>query len=133
VLDTVSFEVADLSRLGLGHTSGSIVQIDINAAGYGWFVDATVTTDEESTPLDSSGMILETITDSEAHARMDFLTVVRHELGHTLGFEHTVEEGVMAETLDVGVRCLSEEPILRTTVVAFPNSAASNSAYQSFM
>jgi hypothetical protein len=35
--------------------------------------------------------------------RVDLLTVVLHELGHVLGHEHA-DEGVMAETLPVGVR-----------------------------
>lgn len=34
---------------------------------------------------------------------MDLLSVVMHELGHVLGFDHD-EEGVMAETLAAGVR-----------------------------
>jgi hypothetical protein len=34
---------------------------------------------------------------------MDLLTVLMHELGHILGFDHE-EEGVMAETLATGTR-----------------------------
>ena len=34
---------------------------------------------------------------------MDLLTVVMHELGHVLGYDHD-DDGVMAETLAAGVR-----------------------------
>ena len=35
--------------------------------------------------------------------RMDLLTVLEHEVGHLLGYDH-VDGGVMQETLDAGVR-----------------------------
>ena len=47
LLDGVSFEILDLDDLALGFTSGSVIQIDINAAGHGWFVDATPLDDSE--------------------------------------------------------------------------------------
>lgn len=132
-LATVSFEIADLDGLALGHTNGALITIDVDAAGHGWFVDATPYDDEEFLPVDSSDLVLEAITGSKAAGRMDLLTVVMHELGHVLGFEHTGQEGVMAETLDAGVRCLLEEPVVPQTVVAFPTTTAGNSAYRSFL
>jgi Ca2+-binding RTX toxin-like protein len=106
LLDTVSFAVVDLDGLALGYTSKNVVQIDTDAAGHGWFVDATPCDDAEFT-LQPVGL---TATSSGGAAgRMDLLTVVMHELGHVLGFDHTEQEGLMAETLEVGVRYLPVE------------------------
>jgi hypothetical protein len=133
VLATVSFEVADLEGLALGHTSGTSITIDVSAAGHGWFVDATPYYDEEFHQNDSGDLVLEAIKDSEAAGRMDLLTVVMHELGHVLGFDHTEAEGLMDETLEVGVRCLLEEPALPRPVIALAPSDFNNSAYRSFL
>jgi hypothetical protein len=47
LLNEVDFEIADLSGLTLGQTTGTTVLIDMNAAGYGWFVDTTPYDDSE--------------------------------------------------------------------------------------
>src|SRR5262249_4835115 len=67
----------------LGLESGGAVWISPNAAGWGWFTGATA---------------------SPTPGRMDLLTVVEHELGHVLGFEHSAGPGVMEPTLAPGVR-----------------------------
>jgi hypothetical protein len=72
---------------------GGVVWLDDNAAGWGWFVDATPRNDSEfATPGDQG----------EA-GRMDLLTVLEHEVGHLLGRDHAAG-GVMQETLDAGMR-----------------------------
>jgi hypothetical protein len=43
--------------------------------------------------------------------RIDLTSVVMHELGHLLGHDHA-QEGVMAETLPVGVRRVWDDDLL---------------------
>ena len=42
MLGDVHFVIADLDKDELGHTSGNMIVIDADAAGYGWFVDTTL-------------------------------------------------------------------------------------------
>jgi Ca2+-binding RTX toxin-like protein len=101
-LEAVSFEVADLSGLILATTIEDTVWVDVNAAGYGWFVDTT--------PEDASEF-LRRLPDgtrraqpgSEAHGAMDLLSAVTHELGHVLDLEVHEELGT---TLQAGERVI---------------------------
>jgi len=104
VLESVTFSVADLGGLLLGVTAGTTVTLDIDAAGFGWFVDASLADDHEFAS-DGEGH-LAAISGSEADGRMDLLTVVMHELGHVLGFGHYAADTgtVMSDTLEAGVR-----------------------------
>jgi hypothetical protein len=85
------------------------VQIDVNAGGFGWFVDPTPGDNSEFaqavTPAD-----LRASASSPAFGRMDLLTVVLHELGHVLGLGDTSgpgdASGLMAERLSPGERRL---------------------------
>ncbi|QDT27885.1 hypothetical protein Enr10x_32210 [Gimesia panareensis] len=101
----VKVEVVDLQGATVGRAVGDTIYIDINAAGYGWFVD--------DTPLDhseyqyESQLSLIAIPGSAAAGLIDLWTVIQHELGHLLGYEHQ-ESGVMEATLDPGVRKLSD-------------------------
>ena len=78
---------------GVGESGVRHEMLDTNAAGWGWFVDATPRDDSEFTTPGNQG---------EQH-RMDLLTALMHEIGHVLGHEHD-EAGVMAETLTAGTR-----------------------------
>ena len=66
---------------------------NVNAAGWGWFIDPTAGDDSEFTIPGNQG---------EQH-RLDLLTVLEHELGHLLGYDHT-DSGLMADTLAAGIR-----------------------------
>lgn len=89
----LNIQVANLSGSTLGLASGNTIWFDDNAAGWGWFIDATPDDDFEFTTPGNQGEM----------NRMDLLTVVMHELGHVLGHNHA-DDGVMAETLAAGVR-----------------------------
>jgi hypothetical protein len=78
-LASVRFVIDDLPGLKLAETFGSMITIDLDAAGWGWDV----------TP----GAV-------EA-GRIDLLSVLRHELGHVLGYEHD-DLALMGETIDPG-------------------------------
>jgi hypothetical protein len=86
VLATVRFRIVDLEGLTLAETRGRTIVVDPTAAGHGWH-----------TGIDTL----------PAPDRMDLLTVLLHELGHVLGYEHHHAGGpgdLMFETLAPGVR-----------------------------
>ncbi|MBV9124366.1 MAG: hypothetical protein JO112_13485 [Planctomycetes bacterium] len=68
----------------LGEAEPGVVLLSADAAGYGWFVDATPGDDEEF-GLRLAPTELEAAPGSVAAGHMDLLTVVLHELGHELG------------------------------------------------
>lgn len=92
-LDGVTVQVSDLAGPTLGQAQGSTILLDRNAAGWGWYIDATPEDDNEFLWPGNQG---------EKH-RIDLLTVLMHEMGHILGVEHQ-EQGLMAETLAAGTR-----------------------------
>jgi serralysin len=102
-LNGVSVQLADLPNGILGETSGKTILIDRDAAGYGWFVDATPSDDVEfAAHLGTE--TLATAKGSTAAQRVDLLTAVMHELGHVLGYRDDSSGDLMNATLPLGVR-----------------------------
>lgn len=85
-LRELRFEIADLPGAYLGKNTGSVIYLDRDAAGSGWFVDATPEDDAEFTSLSDSHFV-SSGENGAIGKRVDLLTAVMHEIGHSLGLE----------------------------------------------
>ena len=105
-LEQVQFVIGDLpgSDLGEAVEAANRVYLDTNAAGNGWFVDTTPTSDEEFAANGSSRQLQ--AVDPRALDRIDLLTVVEHELGHIAGLDdlNAAADNLMSGVLGVGAR-----------------------------
>jgi hypothetical protein len=104
-----------------GVEGAGVIWIDGNAAGHGWFIDATPADHREFAAVGAGGEYL-ALPGSPAYGRVDLLTVLEHELGHVIGLADDQGRDLMAETLPVGVRRLPgfEEFPARATTPANP-------------
>ncbi len=99
----VELALVDLPGNILGQEiDGARIQIDIDATGYGWFVDLTPWDDLEFHPMLVGGGML-ALSGSAVHNGVDLLTVVIHELEYIIGQDHS-DGGVMDESLPVSTR-----------------------------
>jgi ELWxxDGT repeat protein len=94
-LGNVQIQIANLGgrTLGLADEAHHTIWLDNNAAGWGWFIDPTPRDDSEFTTPGNQG----------EQNRMDLLTVLEHEIGHLLDYQHKAS-GLMHETLIAGTR-----------------------------
>lgn len=109
----VSYAINDLPGATLGVATPTTITIDVNAAGNGWYIDAT--------PLDDSdfGRSLDQLHNS---SRMDLMTVVMHELGHVAGLDDLYRaddsDDLMYAWLQTGVRRTSTSAAIADEVFA---------------
>jgi hypothetical protein len=107
LLAAVTFDVRDLADGHLGAASTSAIFLDINGAGYGWFVDSTPLVNEEFQFVDGS---LSAIPGGPADGQIDLLTVVLHELGHVIGLgdlpSASAAGNLMSENISTSLRRL---------------------------
>ncbi|MEE9141610.1 MAG: matrixin family metalloprotease [Gammaproteobacteria bacterium] len=106
-LTAVEFQIADLPGQTLGRAGSTTIVIDQDAAGAGWFIDASPSDDIEYHRDDDDSMTLLANAMTLAAHRVDLLSVVMHELSHRLGLQHSGQNAsLMDESLPVGVRRL---------------------------
>jgi hypothetical protein len=106
-LASARYGIAALPLGVLGETDTAVrrVTLSADAAGRGWFVDATPLQDEEFTP-GAPGSPLVALPGSAAAGREDLLTAVLHEMGHLAGSPDG-EAGLMSGSLAAGTRDLA--------------------------
>ncbi|MDH4160285.1 MAG: LEPR-XLL domain-containing protein, partial [Actinomycetota bacterium] len=101
---SISVVTAELDDRLLAEAAGTVITIDHNAAGWGWFIDPTPGAFDEFTDY-LSNLELTAEAGSDAIGLVDLLTVLTHELGHLLGVEHDAVP-VMGAELATGKRVL---------------------------
>jgi hypothetical protein len=88
--------VSDLPTGKLGYAWGHSLTLDVTADGAGWFVDHSPCRHSEFVGADAL-----------VTQWMDLVTVVAHEVGHPLGYDHSDHDtDVMAESLPLRTRRL---------------------------
>jgi len=94
-LQSLSFEIANLPGRYLGWATRDRIVLDLDAAGYGWYV------------ADARGEVSDEFEISDLKSQMDLLTAVMHEMGHVLGLaDLDGEDDLMAGVLQPGTRHL---------------------------
>ena len=99
-LQDASILITPLPAEAAGAFDGSVIYLDDDGAGHGWFVDPTPKRDEEYRIGGNARAF------TEAANRVDLLSAVMHEMGHVIGLDHDHDHDleVMDEELLPGER-----------------------------
>ena len=106
----LTYTFTNLPGTAVGETTGvgaaANILLDINAAGRGWFMDSTPLSNDEYLPTSNPNEWIAKAGGAAAD-KMDLLSVLLHEYGHALGFEHSSDpHDFMGTSLTAGVRRL---------------------------
>ena len=119
LLQSITPVISNLSGSVLAGVSGSQLFLDTNAAGHGWFVDATPGGSGEFGNQIARND-LRAGSNSPAAGRIDLLTVVLHEMGHVLGYDDlnpaAFPHALMSQELGTGTRRLPVPDTLTVNV-----------------
>ena len=108
-LNSAFFVITDLEDGVIGTTYDLGIEIDVDAAGHGWFVDATPSDAVEFDTITANTEAVATTGDAFGH--IDLLTAVMHELGHVIGLSHADAPALLANSLPTGTRRFVSENI----------------------
>jgi uncharacterized repeat protein (TIGR01451 family) len=107
-MQAATLEIADLKSDKLALTTSTKIQLDGDAAGYGWFVDPTPQ-DDSKFALPIFDREFQADLESDAFGHIDLLTVLMHAYGAVAGIEEskavdTMQAWLMKSWLPTGVR-----------------------------
>ncbi|MEY2512568.1 MAG: hypothetical protein QOE26_3331, partial [Verrucomicrobiota bacterium] len=90
-LRSLKFEVANLPSIYLGEADANRIRVSTNAAGNGWFIDASAKSDAFFGKNRSTSR---GYTDDQGApaGHLDLLTTILHEMGHAIGLPDTYSE-----------------------------------------
>ncbi|WP_417385100.1 choice-of-anchor Q domain-containing protein [Gimesia sp.] len=126
-LAQVDIVITDLPQGVLSNTVHGTIYIDVNAAGYGWFVDNTPDDNSEFYETGPFTLYAVPFGSTIALGKIDLRTVFLHELGHLLGYDDA-DDGAMQASLIVGERRLLDwEDRVDLFFMEFPNESPANS------
>ncbi|HEY0044795.1 MAG TPA: tandem-95 repeat protein [Allosphingosinicella sp.] len=92
----VQFGVSDMTGVFVGASTNGLIVVDNDAAGRGWFVDATPGEDSE---YEGSGTRLTADAGGAAEGKIDLLTVLMHELGHQIGLDDEYQSAATSDLM----------------------------------
>jgi hypothetical protein len=120
-LRALTFEVADLPGQYLGEASGNHIRLSRNAGGNGWFISAAKNDEQFGKSVSATRSYTDPA--SAPAGRVDLLTAIMHEMGHTLGLPDSYDakdrDKVMYGFLTTGERRV---PATGDAVGAKPNA-----------